>query len=367
MTPPRRPDAPASLADVAQAAGVSSATVSRVVNGLTHRASPETVERVRAAVAALDYRPNLAGRSLRRRESELVALLAPNLDNPAMAAMAASIEAALRRAGLVTILCDTHDRADLQDEYLSAMRAQAVRGFVLVAALASPGLREAMARRAAMVFVNRRNPMGAGAFVGVDNRAAGEAAADHLIGLDLHDVAALAPQAPSSTIAERVEGFRARMAAHGTTASLHFGDGAGHLDFGAGAARALLEARNWPQGLFCPSDLMAYGAWRVARESGVGPGRIVAVDGNPINEWLAPWLTSVRVPYPSFGAHVAEALSELWARGATADRILPHELAPNQTARHDEAARRPAPNHGGDALLAQALPYGTRDGITDPA
>jgi len=95
----RRPSKPPSLADVARVAGVSAATVSRLVNGQTHRAAPDTARRVQAAVEALGYRPDPLGRGLRRRESALVALLAPHLDNPAMAAMAASIEAALRGAG----------------------------------------------------------------------------------------------------------------------------------------------------------------------------------------------------------------------------------------------------------------------------
>ena len=109
---------PVSLATVAAQAGVSIATVSRIVNGETRRASAETVERVQKLVAALGYRPNHVGRTLRRRESRIVAMLSPNLDNPAMAAIAASVETALRSAGYVMILCDTHDRAELQDEYL---------------------------------------------------------------------------------------------------------------------------------------------------------------------------------------------------------------------------------------------------------
>ena len=62
-------------------------------------------------------------------------MIAANLDNPAMATIAGSTEAALREAGYVMILCDTHDRPELQDEYLYAMRAQMVRGYVLVAAV----------------------------------------------------------------------------------------------------------------------------------------------------------------------------------------------------------------------------------------
>ncbi|HXP97727.1 MAG TPA: LacI family DNA-binding transcriptional regulator, partial [Telmatospirillum sp.] len=127
----------ASLATVATRANVSISTVSRIVNGQTHRASPETIERVRKAIEEVGYRPNHIGRSLRRRETRLVAMLVANLDNPVMATIAASTEAALRAAGYVMVLCDTHDRADLQDDYLYAMRSHGVQGYVLVSCVPS--------------------------------------------------------------------------------------------------------------------------------------------------------------------------------------------------------------------------------------
>ena len=159
--PPLR-QGPVSLATVAAEAGVSVATVSRIVNGETRRASSETVERVQRLVATLGYRPNHVGRTLRRRESKIVAMLSPNLDNPAMAAIAASVETALRSAGYVMILCDTHDRADLQDAYLHAMRSQVVQGYVVVNAVRSDALSESVARGDPIVFVGRRNPDGGG-------------------------------------------------------------------------------------------------------------------------------------------------------------------------------------------------------------
>src|SRR5215468_2008086 len=207
--------APASLATVAAAAGVSIATVSRIVNGETRRASAETVARVRKAIAATGYQPNHAGRTLRRRESRLVAMLAPNLDNPVMAAIAASTEAALRASGYVMILCDTHDRPDLQDDYLNAMRAQVVRGYVMVASVASPVLKNFVTHGAPMVFVNRRPPFGGGAFVGIDNVKAGADAADVLWSTGLRRCGVLAPAQGSSVTRDRINGFCDRLHALG--------------------------------------------------------------------------------------------------------------------------------------------------------
>jgi LacI family transcriptional regulator len=321
-----------SLATVAARAGVSIATVSRIVNGKTNRASAETVARVRAAVDLLGYRPNHVGRALRRRQSRIVAMLAPNLDNPAMAAIAVSTEAALRAAGYVMILCDTHDRADLQDEYLQAMRSQFVQGYVMVSAVASAALRESAARGDPIVYVSRRSPDGEGAYVGIDNRAAGAAAADHLLARGVVEPAVIYPAQGSSTTSERVDGFIARL--HGVARErlrTATAPGLSHLQIGYNAARTLVDAdgAGWPKGLLCVSDMMAYGAYRLACERGVAiPSDclLMGIDDNPLNAWIAPWLTSVRIPYEDFGARVVDQLKVLWGGGIAGDSLLPHAL-----------------------------------------
>lgn len=319
---------------VAREAGVSVATVSRIANGETRRASLATVERVRAAIDALGYRPNHVGRALRRRQSRIVAMLAPNLDNPAMAAIAVSTEAALRAAGYVMILCDTHDRADLQDEYLQAMRSQQVQGYVLVSAVASAALREAAARGEPIVYVARRAPEGRGAYVGIDNHAAGATAADHFLARGIAAPAVIHPAQNSSSTAERVAGFIARLAALGADpARLRKASAPGlsHLQVGYDAASALVagSATGWPAGLLCVSDMMAYGAYRLAVEQGVSIPRdclMLGIDANPLNAWIAPWLTSVRIPYEDFGGKVVAQLEALWGGAAPSDVLLPHAL-----------------------------------------
>jgi LacI family transcriptional regulator len=320
----------ASLATVAEKAGVSISTVSRIVNGQTRRASAQTVERVRQIIAEVGYRPNHIGRSLRRKESRLVAMLVANLDNPAMATIAASTEAALRAAGYVTVLCDTHDRADLQDEYLYAMRSHGVQGYVLVVSVPSPGLKEFVEAGAPIVFVSRRNPYGDGAFVGIDNVKAGADAADHLWAEGLEDVGILSPTLPSSVTRDRVAGFRDRLVALGMSEDRIVsvtGPGLAHIDVGYEAGRRLAR---WPKVLYCVSDQIAYGAYRAARERGIRVPedcRFFSIDGNRINGCLAPWLTSMAIPHGDFGREIVGLLMRLWGGEGPTVRILPHRLA----------------------------------------
>ena len=321
-----------SLATVAKRAGVSVSTVSRIVNGQTRRASPETVARVREAIDAVGYRPNPVGRALRRRESQIVAMLAANLDNPVMATIAASTEAALRGAGHVMILCDTHDRAELQDEYLSAVRAQLVRGYVLVASVASPGLSELTAQGAPMVFVTRRNPTGDGLFVGIDDRRAGSAVADRFLDEGRRAPAVVFPRQGSSASRDRVAGFLARLAERGRSPDQVIqgsGEGLSHLMVGYEAGEQIFSHGARPDAVLCVSDQIAYGVYRRARERGIEIPRdctLVSIDGSPLNKWLAPWLASVEIPYTAYGSEVLAALNAIWAGTQRADHLLPYRF-----------------------------------------
>jgi LacI family transcriptional regulator len=328
---PLRAQAP--IRDVAARAGVSIATVSRVMNGITNKAAPATVERVRRAADELGYRAVSVGRALRQRQSRLVALLASNLANPAMAAIAASAEVALRHAGYVMTLCDTHDTAELQDEYLLEMRAQLVRATVLLGAVPSAKLREFSNADEPLLFVNRRRPHdGKGMFVGIDNRAAGGDVADLFAARAITAPRVIHGDLKSSATADRIAAFRARMKQHGVNlddAAIMTADGMDHLAIGYQAMRRILESGARPRGVFCTSDLIAYGAARRAREMGIAAPHgllIVGFDDNPLNDWVAPWLSSVRVPYERYGSAIVSALHSLWDGGAHDATILEHQL-----------------------------------------
>lgn len=325
-----------SINEVARRAGVSIATVSRVINGVTRKASPATVARVREAIEALDYRPTSAGRALRQKTSRLVAVLAANLANPAMAAIAASAEAALREQELVMVLCDTHDRPALQDEYLREMLAHQARAIVLLGAVDSPMLRKVQALKTPLIFVNRRNPNGTdGAFIGIDNRGAGEDVARWAIERGLETAALIHAPSFSSATRDRVEGILAGFAAAGSPLprSMVLSPDAGdHLTIGFEAARRLIASERRPELVICTSDLIAFGAARAWREAALGPPpRMIGFDDSPMNQWLAPELSSIRIPYEAFGKAIVEAISGPETDGGT---ILAHELVERGTLTH---------------------------------
>jgi LacI family transcriptional regulator len=325
------PDAQqASIANVAERAGVSIATVSRVLNGVANKASAETVAKVRQAVAELDYRPSSAGKSLRQKQSRLVAVLAANLANPTMAAIAASTEVALRERGLVMVLCDTHDSPELQDEYLREMRAQQARAIVFLGAVASPMLDLVRGGPTPLIFVNRRDPGDPdGDFVGIDNAQAGRDVAAHALASGIRRPALIhAPLASSATRA-RVEAITESFAeaGHPIPPSLILGPAEReHLALGYAAAELLQNKDAGFDALVCTGDLIAFGAHRFIVEHGsaIMPP-IYGFDDNPLNDWVAPWLSSILIPYGTFGQAVAELITGDLEK-PDRQRVLPHRL-----------------------------------------
>ncbi len=328
-------ESPVSLTDVAARAGVSIATASRVINGIANKASSATAVRVHQAVAALGYRPVSVGRTLRHGQSRLVALLAANLANPIMAAIAASAEAALRAEGLVMVLCDTHERPEIQDEYLLEMRAQFARAIVLLGAVASPQLAAMQAAGEPLVFVNRRSPHDpTHATIGIDNAGAGRDVADFFLQRNIPVAGAILGSPASSATADRLRSFRARLAAAGrklsATAVIWDATDLDHMAIGYRAVDTLLaQYPTRPCGIFCLSDLIAYGAHRRLTECGIAVPDAVCLlgfDDNPLNDWVAPWLSSVRVPYAAFGAAMVRVLHGMTRGESLSDQVLPHRL-----------------------------------------
>lgn len=305
----------AGIQAVAARAGVSIATVSRVLNGINTKAGAETQVRVREAAEALGYRPAHAGRSLRLRQTRLVALLIPDIANAFYSAIARSIETALRRQDHTMILCNTGEDPALQDFYLREMQAYHVRGVALLGAVESNGLTSALTSGLPIAFVNRKPPRGGGVFVGIDNAAAGRAVAQHFLTQGFRRCGVIHGPLHSSASRERFEGFMARLQEAGCAPEpIHVHDGGLSMEGGYRAAAEMLAA-DPPRAIFCGNDLVAYGLFRRCRENGLRVPQDIAIfgfDDNPMNDWTAPWLSTVHIPYDAFGAAVTEALCRLW-------------------------------------------------------
>lgn len=298
------------IADVARAAGVSTATVSRVINGATNKASKETRERIQKLIKDMGYQPMQLGRALSRMESDTVALLTPDTRNAFYASIADGLEQAINATGKAMILCHTREDPGIQDKYLRQMESHGVAGIALLGAVPSPGLSRAVQSGLPLVFVNRKCPHpNHHAFVGIDNYSAGCDVAKHFLACNYTPVAAIHGPLNSSASLERYEGFRDTMEAAGRLLSNKLTLGGGlSIESGYQAATRLLSQNEKPRAIFCANDAVAYGVHRHCGELGlVVPDQIAlfGFDDNPLNQWLAPWLSTVTVPCEEIGHRIA--------------------------------------------------------------
>jgi LacI family transcriptional regulator len=317
------------IRDVAVSAGVSVATVSRVLSGNGYVAK-DTRLRVQGVIADLRYKPNELGRALRTQRSGAVALLISNIQNSFYAAVALEIERRLAAIGYVTLLCNTNEDSEIQDRELEEITSRNVAGVLMLCVVASPRI-AALLRNQTCIFINRRlagfedTP-----FVGVDDYQAARELASVIAGGAARRIGVAHGPLYSITSANRLRGLRDGLFAHGVElAGEAVIESSLSIEGGYQAVKTLLERGGKFDALFCGNDQIAYGAHRRCRELSLRAPEDIEIygfDDNPMNQWLAPWLNTVRVPTASYARETVDLLRHLWDGGEPRQIILPYEI-----------------------------------------
>lgn len=310
---------------VAQQAGCSIATVSRVING-SAPTSPEVEARVRAAIAALGFRPSEIGRSLKRLRTRTLGVVIPSLTNPVFAASVAGMEAEARRRHHTLLLTATDYDAAREPEMVETLVAQNVAGLILTVtdADANPNLDMLDADGIPYVLVYnepRRRPCAA---VCVDNAGATFALTRDMIARGHRRVVYLAGLfATSDRSRQRYEGYVAAMAAAGLAP-----EAAVELDYLAeaeGHVRTLspiFATPRHPTAALCSNDLLALSVVGALRALGLGVPQDVSVagfDGIGLGTFVTPTLATVATPTRRMGERAVEKIFEM----------LDHQAAPS--------------------------------------
>ncbi|UQS28456.1 LacI family DNA-binding transcriptional regulator [Streptomyces fradiae] len=305
------------LADIAAQAGVSEATVSRVLNGKAGVA-PHTRHRVLAALDMLGYERPIR---LRQRSAGLIGLLIPELTNPIFPAFAQVIEQVLAGHGYTPVLCTQMPGGATEDELVEQLEERGVTGIVFMSGLhadttADPSRYERLtARGVPFVLINGFNERIDAHFVSPDDRAAARMAVQHLVELG-HERIGLAI-GPTRYVPSRrkAEGFVSalhrtlgvpRDRAEAYVQPTLFGVEGGHA-----AASVLLD--QGCTGIVCGSDLMALGAIRAVRARGLdvpSDVSVVGFDDTPLIAFTDPPLTTVRQPVRAMATAAVDALLE---------------------------------------------------------
>ncbi len=324
------------VADVADAAGVSRQTVSNAINA-PHRVRPDTLARVTAAIERLGYRPDQSARSLRTGERRTLGYLAPVDDpfdpNPLMAGfLAALVDAAGAEGHHVLLLRpaagERHARAVID----GVVAARQVDGLVLADVLPDDP-RAAHAARVGIPFAafGRTGPGLPQHWVDIDNAAATAEVARHLAARGHRRVAFVGAATALPWLAARREGFHREAARLGLSLA---------PALPGGDLRALLRGPDRPTALAADNDLAALDIYEAARAEGLRVGLDLAVTGfhdTPLARHLHPPLTSLRLPLRTIATTlVGRLLGQLRPAGPLPERgvELPAELVVRDSSDH---------------------------------
>lgn len=293
--------------DVARLAGTSPSVVSYVLNDGPRRVAPETRARVLAAIEELGYRPDPIARSLALRRTQTLGLVVPDLADPVFGRLARAVEDAALDRGYRLLVGSALDDPGRQAAYIRDFVDRRVDGLVIV-----PGAAEDAAEvptEVAVPWVALGRQSDTGVAVRVDDREVGRQAARHLVEHGRRVIACLAGPAESRSVRERVKGWREVRAETGMDARVHYVAAGPRSAYDR--ARRLLTERTDVDALFVASDQQAIGALRAIADVGLrcpDDVAVVAADGLPEVEYVAPSLTTVAQPFTDLGRTAVERL-----------------------------------------------------------
>ena len=320
------------ITDVARLARVSASTVSNVLNGRVDRMSKETLGRVQQAVAELGFQPNRTARQLKTGQIAMLGLLVPSMGNPSYGLLAREIEIVAReRHGYRVIVANTYREPQQERAFLDDMWSQGVRGVIVISSLADEThFEEPVARGLVAVSYDshaRRDRQPNLDYVSADNVAGASLAVQHLVAHGHRTIAFLTPSGWTFSRAEKREGFMAAVQQAGITGVVIAGSTASHYadeemaELGQSLATPLVQHADRPTAAVAINDMMAIGLMAGLRELGLQLPQdmsVVGMDGIPLGAYMAPPLTTIRLPLPDLA-------------GTMVDRIMLRLKQPNTT------------------------------------
>ena len=321
----------ATIRDVARAAGVSVATVSRVLNNHA-RVRTETRTRVTAAASELDYTPNEVARSLITSRTQAFGVLLPDLYGEFFSEVLRGIDLRARRDGFHLLVSSSHANGDDLVEALRSMRGRIDGLIVMAPDVDTSALVRAAGDGLPLVLLDPGARVLAADSISIDNVAGAEAAVRHLVALGHRRIATISGPAGNADARQRLDGYRRALAAGGLEPDETLEvEGDFTEPSGFAAAQRLLALANGagpPTAIFAANDYMAIGAVSALAEAGLAVPKDVAIvgfDDIAMARYLNPPLTTVNVDLLDLGARAVDRLVDQ-KNGATTRRR--HEVTP---------------------------------------
>lgn len=304
----------ATLYDVARLAGVSPATVSRVLSG-NPKVTPENRERVLRAVRELGYRPNLIASALTTKQTRTLGLLVPDISNPFFAEICRAVEESCLARGFSLVICNTDEKQDREQAHVDLLRQKGVDGLIFASATVTQSTVIGTLRDEGfpLVLIAREPDQVEVDAIAADDFQGGYIATRHLIGLGHRRIALLAGPLRTKPALFRKKGFEAALEEAGIPLDpalvrpCEFNIAGGR----EAAAEILDSAGRPPTAIVAGNDMIAVGAMRTLRQRGFRIPEEISITGydhTVLADVTEPPLTSVESPTGEMGRHAVELL-----------------------------------------------------------
>lgn len=296
--------------DIAKAAGVSAATVSKVINN-TGRISDKTKKKILNLVGELKYQPNVLASAMKGKCTYQIALLIPDMDNPIYAQYLKYIEDRGQELGFSIVMCNTDNNPEKEERHITLLRQKKVDGFIVASKFKNDQLlQELLQDEVPVVLFAHERPEILTDSVTVDDYMGGFIAAEHLISQGHKRIGVIATDAISCL--ERIRGYKAALQKAGIKPIQELiSIGGSKINDAEMTARILLDIANRPTAIFGCNDLMAIGVMQAAKKRGISiPDElsVIGFDNTELCSIVTPELSSVSMPVNELGRKVMDVI-----------------------------------------------------------
>lgn len=338
---PQRPSP--TLHDVASAAGVSTATVSRCLN-FPDQVAERTRKKVMEAVGNLGYSPNFGARAMASRRTNTIGAIIPTMENAIFARGLQAFQEELRRHGFTMLVASSSYKKDLEEEQIRSLVARGADALLLIGHERDQAIYDFLDAQGVPSLVtwafDRNKPRPS---IGFDNHAAMKAMAEQVIKLGHDDLALITAEVRSNDRAQaRLDGLRAAASDAGIAPDrlrvVHTTYG---IEEGGIAMQELMQQERPPTAVFCGNDVLAVGALNRARDLGIAVPddvSIIGFDDIELAQVAFPPLATVHVPHRDMGRIAAQSLVRM-VKGESLSGSV--ELEAKLTLRASLGARKP--------------------------
>jgi DNA-binding LacI/PurR family transcriptional regulator len=295
---------------IAKAAGVSTATVSKVLNN-TGRISDKTAKKILKIVDELRYSPNILASAMKGKHTYQIALLIPDMDNPIYAQFLKHIEYRGQELGFSVVMCSTDNNAEKEERHINLLRKKRVDGFIIASKFINDTLlQELLQDEVPVVLFAHERPELLTDSVTVDDYLGGVIATEHLISQGHIRIGVIAED--SISCKERIRGYTSALQKVGIVPDEDLVRiGGPKINDAEITARNILNVTDRPTAIFGCNDVMAFGVMKAAKKLGISiPDELslIGFDNTELCSIVTPELTSVAMPVNELGTKAMDIL-----------------------------------------------------------